>query len=111
MSWLRSRFTTSLMGLLGDSANDDTRQKLHEIRQAMLSCLGALGDSPTVVRLTAKVLYSTDAESLWYLRSDLMQVLAETRGEALARQRVDAISNMFRGLLPAAQQSRPSRLA
>lgn len=111
MSWKRSRFASSLMSLWGEAApvpSAESRIKL--IRQAMLDSLANLGESPLLTRVYARVLYATDIQALWYLRGDLMNLLADWNGESVAKTRLVVITSMFNGLLPAAQKPRPSRL-
>ena len=110
MSWKRSRFASSLMSLWGEAApvpSAESRIKL--IRQAMLDSLDELGESSHLTRVQARVLYATDIQALWYLRGDLMNLLADLNGESAAKAHLVQITNMFNGLLPAAQKSRPSR--
>ena len=47
-----------------------------------------------------------DVQALWYLRGDLMAVLASLHGEAQARTHVQSVTDMFRGLLPRALTAR-----
>ena len=101
------------MSLFGDtSAADPSPEfRLQEIRQAMLDCIdGVDEESFEGTRVLAQVLYATDIQSLWYIRPDVMTLLASLRGEATAHARLATISEMFIGLLPAAQKSRPNRL-
>ncbi|OYT94117.1 MAG: hypothetical protein CFE43_00670 [Burkholderiales bacterium PBB3] len=79
------------------------------IRQAMLDAIGPSGASKfPVVQL--RVSYANDIQDLWYLRGDLMAILANLYGEALARVQLTQISEMFKGLLPSGLSSRPSPL-
>lgn len=75
----------------------------------MLDSLTDLEENPQVLRVQARVLYATDVQALWYLRADLMNILADLNGELAAKARLVHITTMFNGLLPAAQKSRPSR--
>lgn len=111
MSWKKSKFASSLMGLFGDSANDrGSENRVNDIRQAMLDCLADLEQNPQLGRVWARILYAPDIQALWYLRSDLMTVLAGPLGESAAKARLAVLTEQFNGLLPAAQKSRPSRL-
>lgn len=106
-----AKFTTSLMSLLSDSTpNPAARNRIGDIRQAMLESLAGVAASHQLTKVSARILYAPDIQSLWYLRGDVMTLLAETLGESAATQRVATISAMFSGLLPAAQKSRPNRL-
>lgn len=112
MSWKKSKFASSLMSLFGESAPDlKTEGRIKDIRQAMLDCCADLGESEDIARVWGRVLYAPDIQALWYLRSDVMTLLASRLGESIARTRVHAITGMFKGLLPSAQKSRPTRLS
>lgn len=75
----------------------------------MLDAIGPSGASKfPVVQL--RVSYANDIQDLWYLRGDLMAILANLYGEALARVQLTQISEMFKGLLPSGLSSRPSPL-
>lgn len=79
------------------------------IRRKMLALVimnnGARSDA-----LVRRLRYAANVESLWYARSELMHQLAREYGEALAREKVDALSELFRELLPRGLRSRPSPL-
>lgn len=103
---------TGMQSLFSSFSSQDsvrTESSLDSIRQAMLDALGSLGASSyPVVQL--RVSYANEIQDLWYLRGDLMAVLAAIEGEAIARTKLVQISEMFRGLLPRGMSSRPSPL-
>ena len=92
---------SSLMALLG--RNEPTPQALKArtevIRELMLHELGDYGEKkfPAVAR---RVRYAPDVQGLWYARSDVMAILANTYGETVAREKIANISGRFNGLLP-----------
>ena len=112
MRWNSSNLITGMQSLFSSMASQDsvrTESSLDNIRQAMLDALGALGASGyPVVQL--RVTYANEIQDLWYLRGDVMAVLANLEGEAVARAKLAHISDMFRGLLPRGMSSRPSPL-
>ncbi|MFZ4480146.1 MAG: hypothetical protein ACOYNZ_09690 [Rhodoferax sp.] len=111
MSWKISKITSSLMALLGDSTPDlTTRARVEALRQGMLDHLADLDAKQRVDRVRTRIQYAPDIQALWYLRGDMMILLAEVLGESAATDRLADISDRFRGLLPAAQKSRPNRL-
>ncbi len=111
MSWKISKFTTSLMGLLSEATTDRAaKSRVEAIRVLMLDQLADLGLSQRLSRVRSRIQGASDVQALWYLRSDVMLLLAEAHGEPAAAGRLADISEKFRGLLPAAQKSRPSRL-
>lgn len=92
---------SSFMVLLGRT--DPTPQTLNArtevIRELMLHELGSYGEKkfPAVAR---RVRYASDVQGLWYARSDVMAILANTYGETVAREKIANISGRFNGLLP-----------
>lgn len=99
------------MSLFGESAPDlNPESRIRDIRQAMLDCLAGLGKSHELTRVWARILYAADIQALWYLRAEMMTLLASLLGESAAHSHLFAITNKFNGLLPAAQKSRPNRL-
>jgi hypothetical protein len=106
-----SKFTTSMMGLFGDAAtNLNAENRIQKIREAMLDSLSDLGNSPQLTKVSGRVLYAPDLQSLWYLRGDMMTMLAGLLGESVAKDRLATITKMFNGLLPSGQKSRHSHL-
>lgn len=92
---------SSYMALLGRSEPTpealDARTEI--IRELMLHELGDYGERkfPAVAR---RVRYASDVQGLWYARSDVMAILANTYGETVAREKIAKISGRFNGLLP-----------
>lgn len=102
-----SRFTSSFAALLTDPAAEaDLEGRFEDIRQAMAFELMQAEDSDDCSFVWAGIARATDVAALWYLRSDLLRVLAENLGEPLARAQVDRITEMFRGRVPAQLMSR-----
>jgi hypothetical protein len=83
---------------------------IEDIRSAMLGLMTAGEDErfPHVVR---RIRYAGDVQGLWYLRGDLMAVLASSHGEAAAREKLESLRDMFEDLLPRGLRSRPSPLS
>ncbi|MDP3700634.1 MAG: hypothetical protein Q8R72_06985 [Hylemonella sp.] len=73
--------------------------QIDDIRQAMLSCLGAAARErfPHVER---RILQASSVPTLWFLRPELLMAVAAHSGEQAARQAIDDLSDMFDGLLP-----------
>ncbi len=108
-----SRFTTSLMGLLGESvAEFDVENRMELIRQAMLASMDeCLAAGEPEGRLWDQVRYASSVQALWNLRSDLMVLLSQHGGERLARKRIAIITESFRGVVPPHQMPRSGRLS
>lgn len=99
------------MGLFVETAPPvSIEARVGEVRQAMLDCLARLVEGHRGTRLWARVLYAPDVQSLWYLRADLMTLLAESQGESEAQEQIATITALFNGLLPAAQKARQTRI-
>jgi hypothetical protein len=82
---------------------------MDQIREAMLA-MAALDHGERAAGLARRIRYATDLQALWFMRGELMQLLARDYGEAAAREKVDELSCMFTNLLPSGLRSRPSPL-
>lgn len=112
MRWLTPQLKSSFMAVLGSDmgmAPTAIKDRTEDIRQLMLEELGEYGEKnyPGVAR---RVRYAPDVQGLWYVRSDVMAILANVYGETVAREKISRISGMFKGLLPGNLSSRPSAL-
>ena len=107
MPSIASSLLTTLLGVISQRTSDKPgmSQRLEDIRQSMLDSLADAGATP-LVQIERRVMFASDAESLWYLRPDLLMVIASKRGERAARQKLEQISAMFIGLLPKGLNSR-----
>jgi hypothetical protein len=98
---------SSCMALLGlaESTSGAIANRTEDIRQLMLNELGQYGEKkfPAVAR---RIRYAPDVQGLWYARSDVMAILANTYGETAAREKIASISGKFKGLLPASLTKR-----
>lgn len=105
MSWKISRISSTLMGLMRDTQSTlQASEPLEAIRSQMLDCMseylkGAASERP----VWSKVEFADDIQTLWYLRSDLMHLLCDHCGETIANFKVQEITELFRGHMPAAQ--------
>ncbi len=80
-----------------------------EIQRAMVAALGQEGER-RLLDMAWRIQAVDDVRSLWYLRTDLMVILAAHHGEGEARLRINRISQAFEGLLPRGMCSRYSPL-
>ena len=101
------KLSSSCMTLLGipEATSIALNDRTEIIRSLMLSELGEYGERkfPAVIR---RVRYAPDVQGLWYARSDVMAILANTYGETVAREKIADISGQFKGLLPASLVSK-----
>ena len=95
-----SRFSSSFAALLTDQSTIiDVDGRLDDIRDAMLDSLLALDDRSRK-DLCQKLERVTEVQTLWYLRSEMMALLASHYGEEVARQKLDVVTELFRGVVP-----------
>lgn len=112
MRWFKHSLRNSIYGLLGNPAaptDSMLESSTEDIRESMLALLGDSGPLQ-FPQVTRRIRYASDVQALWYLRGDLMGALASLHGEAAAREKIQAITRMFQGLLPGGLSSRPSPL-
>ena len=87
----------------------DDGNSLENIREMMLS-MAESEDSERAAALVRRIRYAMDLQALWFMRGELMALLARSRGEVAARQHVDELSAQFEDRLPSGLRSRPSPL-
>ncbi|MDB5871531.1 MAG: hypothetical protein JWQ07_973 [Ramlibacter sp.] len=112
MRWLKPSLRSSIYGLLGNPlppSESVMETGTEDIRESMLAVLGDAGPKH-FPQITRRIRYANDIQALWYLRGDLMGALAAMHGEVEARHRVASVTEMFDGLMPESQHSRPSPL-
>lgn len=68
------------------------------LRSALVDCRGVRAD-----RLLYKIDIAKSPGELWALRSDLHQCIAQVHGEGVAAYRINGLSAVFQGWVPAAQ--------
>lgn len=113
MSWLKSA-SASFFGAIGSLAPAPSESVLEdrceELRQNMLSTLGEKG-SAAYPALRRRLMFASDVEALWYLRSEWMAALSHLLGERVAAAHLRSINIQFEGVLSKGMSSRPSPLA
>jgi len=88
----------------------DDAATMDQIREAMLALCGEEhGDRGA--GLARRIRYATDLQALWFMRGEVMQLLARNEGEAAAREKIDELSSLFADMLPSGLRSRPSPLS
>lgn len=115
MRWFKPNLRSSIYAIFtSNHASDpqDSQQEItiEQIREAMLVLMARVGEE-RFPQVTRRIRYATDVQALWYLRGDLMAVLASREGESAAREHIDAVTRMFREVLPEGLRSRPSPLS
>jgi hypothetical protein len=118
MSWVKSASNSllgaisgfsGLGGLMPAPSEQALQNRAEEIRTHMLSTLGEQGARayPSVRR---KVMFATDLEGLWYVRSEWMTAISAVHGERVAAAHLRSVNIMFEGLGNRGMSSRPSPL-
>lgn len=115
MRWFKPNIRSSFYALLArvhpqqEAESTVLQHSLESIREAMLELVGdAAGD--TFPHVSRRIHYAADVHALWYLRGDVMAVLAARHGESVALEKIDALTEMFEEFLPQGLRSRPSPL-
>lgn len=113
MRWFKTKDLRSsiyaLFSVSTSSSRIDDAATMDQIREAMLEMTG---DDPRdrTAGLARRIRYATDLQALWFMRGELMQLLARNEGELAAREKVDELTSLFTDLLPSGLRSRPSPL-
>lgn len=101
---------TSMAALLSEApapAPVNSVVKAEAIREEMIRCLGHFAMTQ-FAGLRRRIIFASDIDGLWYLRSEMMAALCDIHDEAKARATMGAITEMFRGLTPAFQEQKHS---
>ena len=105
MGWGMSGIRAGVMRLFGNpGVEEQSLLQLEHIRDEMRDCaVFFLPHQAEPAEFWQQLQDATDIQSLWYLRSDLMNLLSCCCGEDQARRLIRQITGLFRGYLPAAQ--------
>lgn len=105
-----SRFKSSFSALLTDQTTIiDADARTEDVRAAMLDALSHIDKNELMgsSRAWADIARASDIQTLWYLRSDVLRLLSDFHGEQAARNKLDAMTELFRGIISPNQM--PSR--
>lgn len=104
--------TTSLLGWLQSAARRRVEEpgepSLDALRNAMSRLLDDPPPPPQAALLT-RIAVAPDAQALWFLRSELMAVLAHAHGERRARLAIDGLDLLFQSRHEGFRPSQPPR--
>lgn len=114
MRWFKPNMRSSFYALLAriHPPEPETTVLVHSVDSIREAMLDLAGDTPegSYRHIGRRIRYAVDVHSLWYLRGDLMALLAGRHGESVARERIDELTEMFEEFLPRGLKSRPSPL-
>lgn len=99
MRWAKTSLRNSFFGWMGKDSAPELEARTEEIRRAMLHALEQ-GPGGGKSALERKLLFARSTEELWYARPDLMNALAASQGEAVARDLMEKITDLFDKRLP-----------
>jgi hypothetical protein len=114
MRWFKPNMRSSFYALLArihppQPESTVLEYSVDNIREAMLEMVGDEPDA-SYRHIGRRIRYAVDVHSLWYLRGDLMALLAGRHGEVVAREKIEMLTEMFEEFLPRGLKSRPSPL-
>jgi hypothetical protein len=114
MRWFKPNIRSSFYAILGlvhppEPETTVLEYSVDGIREAMLAMLGE-GAEKSFPHVYRRIRYALDVQALWYLRGDVMAVLAGRHGEQEALERIETLTEMFEEFLPQGLRSRPSPL-
>ena len=90
-------------------SRQEAKERFEEIRRKMTDLASSCGGRASS-GLAMRIHYASDVQALWFMRSELMALLAQSQGESAARQELARLGDMFSGILPDGLRSRPSPL-
>jgi hypothetical protein len=104
MRWAKPSLRNSFLGWLGFDDLKKPEAQAERVRLAMLFALDEYCDYEHRL-LEHKITYSRNIEELWFVRPHLLQVIAASQGEAIARNALDKITVLFEGCHPGGKPS------
>jgi hypothetical protein len=96
----------SMVGRRSASPEPEGRVRLDALRNSMIASLG-VASAVQFPQLTLDLRTARGREELWQLREALMMALSSLGGEAIARERLCQIDQMFGGAFSARCSKRP----
>jgi hypothetical protein len=89
---------------------DDSDAATTEMFRRLMLELAQTMPGEKAARLALRIQCAATLQSLWFMRSDVMALLAPACGEEEARHRLEVVSAPVREALPEGLRSRPSPL-
>jgi hypothetical protein len=110
VSKLSSFFHPSSPQKLAKQAESEESVTEH-VRDLMLGMVAQLEPTDRSRRLVHRLRYASDIQTLWFMRGEVVAVLAMVLGEVEALHRIEQMSAQVRDSLPGGLRSRPSPLS
>ena len=85
----------SFWAAMGRDASDTPDVALERVRKAMLLVVEEYGGDDHI-RLDMKINFAREIAELWFLRPELMQVVAAAQGEQVAQECMAGITALFK---------------
>jgi hypothetical protein len=105
-----ARFASSFAALLREPNESDLNSRTEAIRDAMQQAMSPhIGNTSAMPLIWRRIAVAPDIDSLWYLRSNLLAMLAGYCGERIAQSTLATITEMFRGAVPDTQMPKKNR--
>jgi hypothetical protein len=99
-----SRFTSSFAALLFDQDERvDVGERLETIRTAMLDALQDIPATESLKTAWSSIARANQVQTLWYLRSDMLRLMADYWGEPVARTKLAELTALFQGVVAPSQ--------
>ena len=73
--------------------------RLESIRSAMLDALFDIDQTNNLEDVWSAIVRAIEIQTLWYLRCDLLRQLASHWGEAVAREKLEEVTQLFHGVI------------
>lgn len=101
---------SSFAALLSDQDTIiDANDRVESIQNAMLEALFDIDQTISSQVVWSAVVRAEEIQTLWYLRSDLLRLLADFWGEPVARDKLGEITKLFQGVVSDHQIHGPKR--
>lgn len=94
MRWAKTSLRNSFFGWKANRPVAEPSDHLEMLRKAMLQVLEQGRDANNAA-LERKLLFASNIEELWYARPELMNAIAASQGESVARARLAQITQLF----------------
>ena len=103
------RLRDSFFAMLGKEVSETSGVVTEKVRLAMLFAMDE-HCTQDYAKLDKAIRFANDLTELWFIRPDLMHAIASCTGELTAQNALRRITNLFKGHLSSANESRFGKL-